>query len=148
MLGALIILAALLLGFFIEVSFVETLPKAANDSVAASSLRILYLANVDYAKNHPLQGYAARLSDLSEVPANPEHSWAIDPALAGGEKHGYRFAYTSQGTQGDGKRDVFQASADPLVPGKTGRHHFFVDQTGVIRMSDTKPADAASVPIQ
>lgn len=146
--GALIIFAFLVLGYVLVISSVERLPRGANDAAAASSLRTLYLADVAYAKNHPLEGYARKLSDLSESPGNPEHFWVIDPVLAGGEKSGYKFTYSPQSTKGDSKLDAFQAFADPIVPRKTGRHHFFVDETGVIRMSDTGPANATSLAVE
>jgi hypothetical protein len=123
-------------------------PMAANAAGAASALRFIYLANAAYAKNHPDEGYARRLSDLSEGLGNTEHFWPIDPALASGEKQGYRFSYRSHSTRGDGKLDAYQAFADPLVPGKTGQHHLFLDETGWIRMSDRGQANAGSDPIQ
>ena len=142
------ILICLLLGYVILIPPVIRDPMAANASAAASSLRMIYLANIAYEKNHPHEGYARRLSGLSGGPESTEHSWAIDPALASGEKHGYRFTYNSQSTKGDGKIDAYQAFADPLVPGKTGRHHLFVNETGMIRGAYGGQANAASDPIQ
>jgi hypothetical protein len=149
MLALILILACILLGYFI-IGYDQVLrdPMAANAAGAASSLRFIVLANDAYAKNHPDEGYARRLSDLSEGLGNTEHSWAIDSALASGEKQGYRFSYRSQSTRRDGKFNVYQAFADPLVPGKTGQRHLFVDETGWIRMSDRGQANAASDPIQ
>ena len=86
---------------------------AANAAAAASALRMIYLANIAYAKNHPHEGYPRRLSDVSEGPGNTEHFWAIDPALASGEKQGYRFTYSSQGATGDGKLDVLSSLCRP-----------------------------------
>ncbi len=150
--GSLIVFCFLVLGYIVMISSVPTLPKGAHDAGAASSLRMLYLANVAYAKNHPQQGYARKLKDLSQRSGNPEHGedteWMLDVVLAGGEKGGYKFTYSSQSTKGNSKLDVYQAYADPLVPGKTGKHHFFVDETSVIRMSDTGPANANSAAIQ
>ena len=122
------------------------------ESAAASSLRTIDHANLAYANDHPQQGYSRNLSDLAKRLANAkpgeDADWMIDSVLASGEKGGYRFTYSSQSTKGDGKIDVFQVTADPLIPGKTGRHHFFVDQTGVIRMSYEGPANASSVALQ
>lgn len=110
-------------------------PRAAHESAAAGSLRTIYYANVAYQQDHPQQGYARKLSDLS------------DAVLAGGEKYGYKFTYNPQSTKGDGKLDAYQIFADP-VPGKPYRHHFFVDETGVFRMSETGPANATSTALE
>jgi hypothetical protein len=124
---------------------------AAYESAAASSLRTLYQANVAYAEDHPRQGYAGKLSDLSERSKNPENGanpgWTIDPVLASGEKLGYKFTYSPQSTKGDGTVDAYQIFADP-VPGKPYRHHFFVDETGVFRMSEGSPANTSSAVIE
>jgi hypothetical protein len=122
---------------------------AANESRAASSLRTIDLSNQSYAEKHPQQGYARNLSELAGHPnAGGGEDALIDAVLASGQKGGYKFTYSSQNTKGDGKIDAFQVTADPLVPGKTGKHHFFVDQTGVIRMSYDGPANASSVALQ
>jgi type IV pilus assembly protein PilA len=127
-------------------------PTAANESLAASSLRTLDRANVAYAQGHPRLGFAARLSDLARGSQDRGRGESleqmIDPALAAGEKAGYRFTYSSQSTTRDVKRDAYQATADPLVPGRSGRRHFFVDQTGVIRMSDAGPATGTSTVLE
>jgi len=122
--------------------------RNANASLAASCLRTLHSANEAYAEDHPQQGYPKELSDLSDSSSSPENGkhadWMISPILAGGKTGGYKFTYSSQSTKGDGKLDAYQIFADPLVPGKTGTHYFFVDETGMIRMSDTGPANATS----
>ncbi|HKF21280.1 MAG TPA: hypothetical protein VKE93_06900 [Candidatus Angelobacter sp.] len=121
----------------------------ANTSAAASSLRTIYLSSQVYAEKHPQQGYARNLSELAGHPnAGGGEDALIDSVLASGQKVGYRFTYSSQSTKGDGQIDAFQVTAAPLVAGKTGTHHFFVDQTGVIRMSDVGPADSSGVPLQ
>jgi hypothetical protein len=126
-------------------------PRAAHESAAASSLRTLYFANVAYEQDHPQQGYAGKLSDLSEHSKGLENgakpAWMIDLVLAGGEKYGYKFTYSPQSTKSDGKVDTYQVLADPIA-GKTEGRHFFVDETGVFRMSDTGPANAGSAVLE
>jgi hypothetical protein len=125
----------------------ESNPNA-KASLAASCLRTLHTANETYAEDHPQQGYARELSDLSDSSSSPENGkhaeTMISPILAGGNKGGYKFTYSSQSTKGDGKLDAYQILADPLVPGETGKWHFFMDETGVIHRSDTGPANATS----
>jgi hypothetical protein len=147
-LGAAAILALLL-------AFVFTEPGnriAARESAAARSIRTIYLANVAYADDHPQQGYARNLNDLAEHPANAspgtDRDRLVNLGLASGERVGYKFTYSAQSTKGDGKLDAFQVTADPLVPGKTGNHHFFVDQTGIFRISKDGPANSSSDVLQ
>ena len=150
----LVTLGALAIAAFLF-AFVTTEPgnrEAANASFAASSLRTICSSNEAYANDHPQQGYAPNLRDLAGDPraanGNDPH-WVIDPALlASGQRYGYKFTYQAQSTKGDGKNDAFQVTADPLVPGKTGNRHFFVDQTGVLRLSKDGPADASSDVLQ
>jgi hypothetical protein len=109
---------------------------AANESSAVGSLRSLYSANLAYAKDHPAGGYPQHLNDLAP-------QLGPDEILATGEKSGYRFAYSASSQMGGGKYDAYEISADPDVPGKTGNRHFFMDETGVIRVLATGPADAS-----
>src|SRR5882672_11130268 len=93
--GAVMILAFLILALvFLPL---ETNRVAANESLAASSLRTILNANIAYAEGHPQQGFVRKLSDLSQQPGKPEHSeiraWVIDATPAGGEKSGYKFIY-------------------------------------------------------
>lgn len=62
---------------------------------------------------------------------------------ATGEKGGYKFAYTVRTSREGGKNDAYEIAADPTVSGKTGDRHFFLDETGIIRVSATGPANAS-----
>jgi hypothetical protein len=44
-------------------------------------------------------------------------------------------------------RATFTVTAAPLEPGQTGTRYFFIDQTGVIRVSTNGPATADSEPV-
>lgn len=46
-----------------------------------------------------------------------------------------------------GSPDGWHLSATPAVPGYTGDRSFYVDQSGVIRYSDTAPATSVSTPV-
>jgi hypothetical protein len=74
--------------------------------------------------------------------------WAVDPALARGVKTGYRFAYTPHSSKVDGKVDAYEISADAVEPSNQGKRHFFVNETGVIRVSETGPATASSLALR
>jgi hypothetical protein len=147
--ASLILVAFLFLAlFFIVPNGFDRFPLPANESSAVGSLRTLYSANIAYAKKYPQLGYPTKLTDLSRRSENPDHrndpEWAIDSLLAGGEKTGYRFSYIPHSSKGDGRMDVYQILADPLAPRKSGIRHFFMDETGVIRASETDPASATS----
>ena len=58
-----------------------------------------------------------------------------------GGRDGYRFT-----TQGGANQ--FTVNADPLIPGKTGERHFFIDENSVIRWSREGPAGAESLPVK
>jgi len=109
---------------------------AANESSAVGSLRSLYLANLAYAKDHPAEGYPQHLNDVAPqlVPGD---------GLAVGEKSGYRFSYSVSGLERGRRYEAYEISADPDVPGKTGNRHFFMDETGIVRVSTTGPANAS-----
>jgi hypothetical protein len=145
--AGLVLVAVVLVALFIATSRVDRFPLPANESSAVGALRTLYSANTAYAKEHPDDGYPKKLNDLSWRSGKPlQHDgpeWMIDPALAGGLKTGYRFAYTPRSTKEDGKPDAYEVSADPLAPGKYGKRHFFMNETGVIRVSETAPAKAS-----
>jgi hypothetical protein len=58
------------------------------------------------------------------------------------QAEGYEFKLSING-------DKFEATATPTVYRKTGRHSFYIDQTGVLRAADLngKPADANAPPV-
>lgn len=140
------------LGFIIwEANHFDRSGFPPNESSAAGSLRTLYAANASYATSHPQQGYPKKLEDLlssANQNGGGEPLWAIDDNLARGEKWGYKFIYHPHSSTGEGKLDRYELYAAPLMPGKSGRHCFFSDQSGVIRMSEKCPADAKSIPLQ
>lgn len=109
---------------------------AANEAAAIGSLRSLYSKNRAYTKSHPAEGYSQHLNNLTP-PLEPE--WPAEVF----EKAGYKFAYTVRSSKEDGKNDTYEIFADPKVPGKTGTRHFFMDETGIIRVSATGPANAS-----
>jgi type IV pilus assembly protein PilA len=134
-----------------EGSHIDRFGFPANESAAVGSLRTLYSANASYAKSQPQRGYPRKLSDLS-MPSGSEGgeeiTCGIDAALASGVRAGYRFTYTPSSSSGDEKMDTYEVSADPLEPGKSGKRHFFLNESGVIRMSKTGPAGPSSAPLQ
>ncbi len=113
--------------------------KGSNEAAAIGNLRTLFTAEEmfrDEDKDHDgtLQ-YATSLGQLATTGA------LIDQALASGTRQGY--AYEIQ----KATLFEFQATANPLVPGRSGDRYFFIDDTGAIRYSTTGPASSQSLPV-
>ena len=121
---------------------------AANEASAVGSLRTLVTAETNYATVCPRIGFAYSLTELgpggSVCPAGRN---LIDFTLASGLKSGYRFTPHTPSFSGQAPETGFGWNADPLTP-STGTRHFFVDQSGVIRINAAGPADEASEPLQ
>ncbi|HLV02516.1 MAG TPA: prepilin-type N-terminal cleavage/methylation domain-containing protein [Acidobacteriota bacterium] len=105
---------------------------AAQEASAISSLRTLVTAQITYSSTAG-NGQFGDLSDL-------ENSGYIDEALASGEKEGYTFTLTNNGTD-------FQITAEPTSPNAAQMRYFFTDETGVIRFNNGAAADASSTPL-
>jgi prepilin-type N-terminal cleavage/methylation domain-containing protein len=79
----------------------------------------------------------------------------IDPVLASGIKQGYAFTYTPgevrvltlDGTDFN-VYDTFTLTGDPISPGNSGNRGFFLDQTGIVRVSETPPAGPSDPPLE
>jgi type IV pilus assembly protein PilA len=129
---------------------------AANQASAVGSLRIYNVAETTYASTYN-SGYSATLGRLGPpaggaAPA-PDAADLVDSVLSGGSttamvavKSGYRFTYSS-GPEQVGRIATYQIWADPITPGTTGQHHYYTDQTGVIRYQTETRADENSPPL-
>jgi len=117
----------------------------ANEASAVGSLRTLNVAAVTYSTQ--CDGFPPTL-DAMGPPANGcTTADLIDSVLASGSKTGYTFTYAAGDADGDGRMDTYTVTAIPSNVGTTGQRHFFVDQTGVIRVEMNQPASVDSPPI-
>jgi len=119
---------------------------AANEASAVGSVRAINTACYKYAAQY--KSFPPALANLGpggNSGANPEG--LINAPLASGQKSGYLFTY-EPGPAQDGAIQSYELHADPVTPGTTGRHHFFTDQSGVIRLSPDGPAGPASPAIE
>ena len=105
--------------------------KAGNEASAISSLRTLTTVNEQYRTR--FQNYSDDLNSLTTA-------GYIDSVLGGGQKSGYTFDYSKNGS-------TWSCKADPVSEGNDGDRHFFVDQSGIIRFSAASEANATSSPI-
>lgn len=108
--------------------------QAARAGSAVNSLRIIYNSQVSFREN---TGSFGDLADLSAA------NYLNDPDLASGTKSDYTFT-TAPGA--DPVR-AFTITAVPLNTSGT-YHHYFCDQSGVIRFAVGVPATILSAPLQ
>ncbi len=142
----LVVLLIIVIGVFLFLvsGGIDRFKLPAHESSAVASLRMIYASNATFAHSHPQQGYALALSQLVSHPEDSKvPEWAINSELGSGERAGYAYRYVPHETR-DGKVDAFDLFADPLGPGSRARRHFFLDQTGIIRVSDNGPAAGTS----
>ena len=110
---------------------------AANEGSALKTLRIVSSAESTY------QSVFQKFGTLEELASEG----LIDPSLADGENHGYRF--TLEITRNEDNLEGFQFVAVPITYKSSGRRSFFVDETLVIRAADNQggPSTAADRPL-
>lgn len=132
----LFILAAIAIPSFVGLS-------GRHESSAISSVRTIVVAAETYNAQFPEKGYPSSLAALGPSPSGgPEGAGLIDADLAQGAKQGYLFTYTAVDSDGDGVMEGYLLNADPQTG--SGRRHFFVDQTGVVRFENGRMATAES----
>jgi len=124
----------------------------ANEAYATATLRTLNTALIGYASRCPDQGYPATLGPLG--PGDPGSDGCAHAGLVGAElaaavpaRHGYLVFYIPTAYDASGHAMGFALAADPIRPA-SGRRHFFTDETGVIRWSETGRADGHSEPLE
>lgn len=121
---------------------------AANEASAVGSLRTLTTAEIGYATVCPKIGFTDSLTDLGPRGTTcRDGAHQIDNFLARGQRNGYVFTPSTTSFSRHTPEISFGWNADPVSSG-SGSRHFFVDQTGVIRYSETGPADAGSLEIK
>lgn len=79
----------------------------------------------------------------------------LDPVLASGTKQGYAFTYTpgavrvvTLGGTGFNVYDTFTLTGSPITPGNSGNRGFYMDQTGIMRVSETPSAGPTDPPLE
>ncbi len=140
-----------------------------NERQVEMDLRTINIAATTYSTIYD-QGYPPSLVALGppkglspdasgeqvQKAVNAQAAGLIDEVLASGMKVGYRFTYAPGPTKKYQfhypERTVYSIEtytvhADPVTPGETGTHHYFTDESGVIRMDWQRQAGAESSPI-
>ena len=123
---------------------------AANEASSVGALRTYNRAILSYAEACPNQGYPASTANLGPGAGNCDGANLVDRVLAGPlpRKSGYIFHYVAGAPDASGKVMTYTITADPLQENTTGIRHFFVDESGVIRIEKGHAASVESEPLQ
>lgn len=124
-----------------------------NNSSAEDTLNHLRNALISYASSVPEYGYPHRLLPLTVRPPIPpdvpeavahwvqpllEPAFARNPAVVNGYE--FRYLLTMPGN-GPGSPGEFQITASPVEFGKTGSHHYLMNQSGSVSCTaEDRPA--------
>jgi len=122
--------------------------KQAYAASAVGSLRVLDTAMHAYADSHPEKGYPASLTALPSAVQGDDYESSVVRSLSDGHRSCYRFSYSARSRHSDEHFDAYEVLADPVCPGTSYLRHFFMDQTGTIRMAQGGPANAQSPTLQ
>ena len=119
---------------------------AANEASAASTVRTINTAQIEYLTAYPTVGYAASLAALGDIgvcPASPSSASAclIDNALSTGTKSGYTFAISN--TVGS-PVNQYQVKGNPVTPNQSGNRGFCSFEDAVVRYSTGTIAGACT----
>jgi type IV pilus assembly protein PilA len=123
---------------------------AANEASSVGVLRTYNRAIISYAVTCPNQGYPVSTVNLGPGAGNCDGANLVDRALAGPmpRKNGYIFHYEPGVPDASGRVMTFTITADPMQENTTGMRHFFVDESGVIRIEKGRAASVESEPLQ
>jgi len=111
----------------------------ANEMAAVAACRTIVTGCQTFYANTIPHTYPTGLSDLVLPAANPPY---IDSVLASGTKQGYVFTYVFIDAES------FTLNADPTNPGKTGTRHFFVNESGIIKVNSNVQAGLADPAVE
>jgi len=120
-----------------------------------NGLQVIHVAEEQYRQSYPERGYSRTLRELGSdangcPPSTPPPTAAclIDFALANASspataKSGYFYTYIAGPPNAHGIIESYTVHGDPATP-QTGAPHFFIDETGVLRVERDKPASKDS----
>lgn len=108
--------------------------RAANEGSAIQSIRTIHSAESTYQARHESYGTLEQLVEEYLIPTE----------LSTGTRNGYKFKVDLSQEGADGLAG-FEAVGVPADYPSSGRHSFYVDETGVIRASDNHGGDATKL---
>jgi len=108
--------------------------RAANEGFTIAVLRRILSAEATYYGVHGKYGTLDQLA-LDQL---------IDPELAAGTRHGYKFKIDISTLEFPGQSG-FEAVGAPVTYPSSGRRSFYINETGVIRVADKHGTDATKL---
>ncbi len=112
----------------------------ANESSTVVALQLIVAAQQHFMTNGPdLDGNPDAARNLQEL----ARFQLVDDVLGATSDGGYDFDCTSEPGGA-----AWECTADPVTEGSSGKRHFFVDESGVIRSNQRKEADANDTPLE
>lgn len=119
---------------------------AANEASAVGALRTYNTAVTAYAAMCPERGYPSSARNLGPGSGDCAAANLVDGTLGSDDpiRAGYRFHFTAGALDAEGRVASYSVTADPAAPGSTGVRHFYTDESGIIHVSRSGPADANS----
>jgi type IV pilus assembly protein PilA len=123
---------------------------AANEASAVGTLRTYNTAMVNYAAKCQNVGFPGSVENLGPGNGDCEGANLVGAVLAAPDatKSGYRFFYSPGLADNLGRVVSYTITADPITDNTTRTRHFFVDESGVIRVSSGVPATVESPPLE
>jgi len=115
--------------------------RRANEAAAVGNLQKLTTLQTEYRASHPARGFSCELAALKPV-SPPNYEYDADAFLVTESNLGYRFALRGCEIGPNGAVIRYQATAVPLVPGKSGDRAFCTDQSGALWYDPTGLAGA------
>jgi len=104
--------------------------QAGSDTAVIADLRSLHTMQTQYMLKNQ------RFGTLEEL----HGAGLIDQAMASGKKHKYIFSLVSADAKG------YAVKADPEPDNKLCERHFYLDQTGIVRAAEKRPAGPGDPP--
>lgn len=128
--GALVISVAIGVGYALTLlPEIRAKRMHGNERAAIQTLIRIKTAQTLYRETtDPVNPQTKRYGDLEEL----EASGQLETGLAGGPRQGYLFEVRP----GSDPTRRWWGKASPQFPGKTGRRYYFVDQGGVVYVSE------------
>jgi len=108
---------------------------------ASDPLRTIFLAQIEYAREHSDKGFATSLEELG----NDSSGSLVNSALASGTKSGCEFILWTAGPSPEGRVERFFVVTRPQKY-QEGELSFFIDESGVERFTTANRAATAADP--
>ncbi|HSE48136.1 MAG TPA: DUF4190 domain-containing protein [Terriglobales bacterium] len=128
-------------------SFGDLGGSGGGETQALGALRTYLVATVTYDAQFA-RGYPPSLAAMGPGDGSENGAGLLDASMTSGEKYGYRYTYTPLDLNADGIYEAFTLTADPAGFSSLSGRHFFVDESGIIRVETDHMATSDSPQLQ